>query len=390
MTMSDDVYHRLARVLDTLPNGFPATESNVEIKLLKKVFTPEEADLFCDLRLEFETAAQIAERTGRPLEGLEEMLTSMRDRGEIMGVDFSNANRFKMILWVFFGNLNHFKTIPQILLGNMKLFKMVPWVLGIYEYQVKRMDRDFAALSEEYFPYFGKQFFEKKPQYMQVIPIDRDLSARHESLAYEEVSRIIEKGRSFALAECICKKEKGLLDHPCDKPVEVCLAIAPLPGLLDDFTHWGRPVSKTEAYDVLKKAEAAGLVHLTHNVANNHFFICNCCGCCCGILRGINELGIQAPVYTNFYAEIDADSCTLCGTCADDRCQVNALKEGKDAYRVIREQCIGCGLCISTCPADAIRLFRKRPEEIVAPPRDEDDWMEMRARNRGVDYSIHK
>lgn len=48
--MSDQVYYKLAKVLDTLPNGFSATENGLEIKLLKKIFTPEEADLFCDLR----------------------------------------------------------------------------------------------------------------------------------------------------------------------------------------------------------------------------------------------------------------------------------------------------------------------------------------------------
>jgi len=49
--MSDEVYHKLAKVLDTLPNGFPATESGVEIKLLKRIFEPEQAELFCDLKL---------------------------------------------------------------------------------------------------------------------------------------------------------------------------------------------------------------------------------------------------------------------------------------------------------------------------------------------------
>jgi hypothetical protein len=35
--MSDKIYQNLAKVLDTLPNGFPATESGIEIKLLKKI-----------------------------------------------------------------------------------------------------------------------------------------------------------------------------------------------------------------------------------------------------------------------------------------------------------------------------------------------------------------
>lgn len=362
--MNDEVYRKLAKVLDTLPNGFPATESGVEIKLLKRIFTPEEADLFCDLRLTFETAEQIAERTGRPLEGLEEILTTMWERGEVVGVDF----------------------------GGVKIFKMVPWAFGIYEFQLPHMDRELAETSEEYMKVFGQQFFENKPQLMQVIPIEKEIPARHETLTYEKVSSVIENGQSSMVNECICKKEQGLLDNRCEKPLEVCLAIAPVPGVFDNNRLGGRVISKEEAYEVLRKSEEAGLVHMTWNVESGHFFICNCCGCCCGVLRGINDLGIAASTVVNsyYYAEIDPDGCVACGTCADERCQVNAIEEGEEAYRVIREKCIGCGLCVSTCPSEAIRLVRKPPEEVVPPPKDEEAWFEERGRQRGVDFSAYK
>jgi ferredoxin len=151
-------------------------------------------------------------------------------------------------------------------------------------------------------------------------------------------------------------------------------------------------MSKDEAYGVLNKAEEAGLVHLTWNVERGHFFICNCCGCCCGVLRSINELGINASEVINsyYYAEIDTDACAACGTCKDERCQVNAIEEGDDAYRVIREKCIGCGLCVTTCPSEAMKLVRKQPQEIVPPPTDEMDWFEKRGRERGVDFSAYK
>lgn len=54
-SFDEHTFHKLAKVLDTLPNGFPATQSGVKIKLLKKIFTPGQTDLFCDLRLTFET-----------------------------------------------------------------------------------------------------------------------------------------------------------------------------------------------------------------------------------------------------------------------------------------------------------------------------------------------
>ncbi len=44
-----DIYHRLREKLDDIASGFPATESGVEIQLLKRLFTTEEAALFLKL-----------------------------------------------------------------------------------------------------------------------------------------------------------------------------------------------------------------------------------------------------------------------------------------------------------------------------------------------------
>jgi len=212
--MNDKIYQKLAKVLDTLPNGFPATESGTEIKLLKKIFRPQDAELFCDLRLSWETAQQIAERTGRPLDGLEDHLVKMRDLGQVFGVD----------------------------IGGVRIFKMLPWAFGIYEFQLPRMDRELAEMCEEYAKVSGEQFFKNKPQLMQVIPIEKEIQAVHEALPYEKVSGIIESGKSFMVQECICKKEQGLLDHPCSRPLEVCMAIAPIEGAFDKYDH-GRKLS---------------------------------------------------------------------------------------------------------------------------------------------------
>ena len=361
--MSEKIYTSLAKVLDTLPNGFPATDSGVEIKLLKRIFRPQDAELFCDLRLNFETAQQISERTGRPLEGLEEHLSEMKDRGQVFGID----------------------------LGGIKMFKMVPWAFGIYEFQLPHMDRELAEMCEEFGEVYGKQFFSKKPQLMQVIPIEKEIPNKQQSLAYEQVSNIIENSQSFAVFDCVCKKEKHVLGDGCDKPLEICTGYAPIPGVFDDSDH-ARAITKTEAYAVLNKAEEAGLVHLTWNVESGHFFICNCCGCCCGVLRSINEMGINASEVINsyYFAQIDPDECTVCGICRDERCQVNAIEEGDDAYEIIPEKCIGCGLCVTTCPSEAISLIRKQPEDITLPPENEMAWFEKRATERGVDFSKYK
>jgi len=41
--MTIDVYRKLQENFDTFPMRFPPTETGVEIQLLKKLFTPEEA-----------------------------------------------------------------------------------------------------------------------------------------------------------------------------------------------------------------------------------------------------------------------------------------------------------------------------------------------------------
>lgn len=363
MNSHDEVYFRLAKVLDTLPNGFPSTASGVEIRLLKKIFAPDEAELFCDLRLTFETAGQIAERTGRPLEGLQKKLVAMWHRGQLFGIKF----------------------------GETWYFKMLPWVFGIYEFQLGRIDRELAELCEEYGLVYAQQFFTGKPQLMQVLPIEETITAEQEAMPYQKVSALIEKSQAFLLNECICKKEQALLGKICDRPLEVCLAMAPVPGIFDK-SRTGRVITKDEAYELLKKTEEAGLVHLTNNLQNGQFFICNCCKCCCGVLRSINELGIPAwdVVNSQYYAEIDPDTCIACGMCADERCQVKAIEEGEDACRIIPERCIGCGLCISACPAEAIRLVHKKLENTEPPPITEEAWFDERGRQRGTDFSKYK
>jgi H+/Na+-translocating ferredoxin:NAD+ oxidoreductase subunit B len=359
----EDVYRKLARVLDTLPNGFPSTESGVEIKLLKKIFTPQQADLFCGLRLTFETAEQVAERTGRPLEGLEEKLKEMGKAGQLFAID----------------------------MGGIWVFKMMPWAFGIYEFQNDRLDQEFVKLNEEFAPVYGKQFFSQTPQLMQVLPIEKQIAVEQETLPYEKVSSLIDQNQSFLVNDCICKKEQGLLGHPCDRPMQVCLAMAPIPGAFDKYPY-GKVLTKEEAYALLDKTEELGLVHLTANQQGGNYYICNCCGCCCGVLGGINKLGIPASkvINSHYYAEIDPDKCISCGICAEERCQVKAIEEGDEAYRVDPERCIGCGLCVSTCSGEAIRLVHKNQEKIVPPPINEEAWFEERGRVRGVDFSKYK
>ena len=340
--MSDEVYQKLAQVLNTLPNGFPSTESGLEIKILKKIFTPEEAELFCDLRLTSETAEEISSRTGRPLEGLEDILITMWKRGEIWGTD----------------------------INGVKTFKMIPWVIGIYEFQIDRMDKEFAGMSEEYRMHFGPPLLMAKPELMQVIPIEKEIPINQQALPYQQVSAIIEKSQSFAVNECICNKEKKLLGKGCNKPDEICLALSTESITLDDHP-WGRPINREEAYEVLKKAEENALVHLSSNTESDQWFICNCCGCCCEAMIASRRFSHLNPVHTtNFIPEIDTTNCNGCGKCVNI-CPVEAMtlmsandphRPKKKQARLDEQRCLGCGLCLRACARGNIHLQRPLTE----------------------------
>ncbi len=51
-----------------------------------------------------------------------------------------------------------------------------------------------------------------------------------------------------------------------------------------------------------------------------------------------------------------------------DRCQMDAIEEGEDVSKIIDGRCIGCGLCVSTCPEEAISLVVK--PDTIAPPKN--------------------
>jgi hypothetical protein len=81
-----DVYERLARHLDDLPAGFARTKSGVELRILRRLFTPEEADLTLHLTLIAEEARIVALRAGMPVEETARRLDAMARKGLIFPV----------------------------------------------------------------------------------------------------------------------------------------------------------------------------------------------------------------------------------------------------------------------------------------------------------------
>lgn len=349
------IYEQLAYALDKLPNGFPRTPSNVEIPLLQKIFSPEEAAIAAHLGRELEPVDVIAKRAG---------LSESRAGARLM----SMAER--RLIW-FDGR----REKPH--------FRLAPFIIGIYEVQLDNMDHEFAHLFERYMAEGGAAGIMKpQPAVHRVVPAQIAVKSEW-VLPYDDVREILLGAKMFRVSDCICRRQQDQLGRKCDFPLRTCLVYSSV-----EMPPTPDTISREEALTVLDEAERVGLVHTMSNVRNKSLFlgevgyICNCCGCCCGILRGITDWGIENSVaQANYYAAIDPDKCSACGLC-ERRCQVGAVSEQNGGFTVNRRRCIGCGLCVSGCPSNAAKLNRKPDSETIPPPLDLADWEQQRLRNR--------
>jgi ferredoxin len=353
--MPGDVYRELAQRLDAIPNGFPATDSGVELRLLAKLFNPVEAEVASVMRLTREPAADIAARVGIEPKGAHRMLKGMARKGLI-----------------------------RVEKGEGELtFGLMPFVVGIYEEQLPRMDAELATLFEQYYQETRAGITQDKPSLHRVIPVEKAIPFDVEIFPYERAFELLDAAKSWGVRDCICRVQQGLVGKGCDRPVENCLIFAPVEGAFN-HSQTTRAISQEEALRILRAAEEAGLVHSAANHQAPHYYICNCCTCCCGILRGIAEFGVPtALARSDFHAIVDAEECAGCGDCLE-HCQFGALSLPDDVCVVDDVRCVGCGLCITACITEALYLERRPEGEVSAPPTDIKDWMVRRAQQREI------
>lgn len=333
----DAVYKKLAVHLDNMPGGFPATESGVEIRILKRLFTPTEAEAALNLSLMLEPAAAIAARMGQPEAETSQMLADMSKKGLIL----------------------------RAAKGGQTLYMAAQFVIGIWEYHVNDLDEGLIKDFNEYVPHLMKTQLGLKTQQLRVIPVSQSVSAEMNIMPYEKAEEIIRSQSKIVVAPCICRKEHKMVGKGCGKPEETCLVFGSGAYFYEE-NGIGRSITPEEAIAILKSGIEAGLVLQPGN-SKKPLNICMCCGCCCQILKNLRALDEPAKyVCSSYRAEVDPESCCACEICIP-YCQMDAITVG-DAARIDPKRCIGCGLCVSACQFGAIRLLEKDAAGKWVPP----------------------
>ena len=184
--MGRDIYRQLQKKLDTYSMGFPETESGIEIKILKKLFTRDEAELFMSMGPMLELPEAIAERAGLSVNEASSKLEEMAGKGLLF---------------------RHRK-------GDVKKYSAIPFVHGLFEYKVKNLDRELAELINAY----GEEGFDKAMAncggyFLRTIPIGESLSPEYKIALYEDALEILKSKDLIVVANCICRTMKRTIDQ---------------------------------------------------------------------------------------------------------------------------------------------------------------------------------
>ncbi|MFX0123515.1 MAG: ATP-binding protein [Candidatus Hodarchaeota archaeon] len=346
MTVRDDIYTKLRDQIDKMPIGLPATDSGVELRILQQLFTPEEAQIALHLNIIHEPIKKIYKRAKK-----------------------SNPSITAKEVETTLERLVRKGTIASRIKNGKKSYSYLQFAIGMFEYQVDQMTKEFFQDCEEYLHAgFKNEFYKTKIPQLRPIPVSRSIPTNHPIAIYDNIRNIIQHTEGeFSVMNCICKQGKDLIGQECQVSEirETCI-LFPNPTSYFRKFQISRPVSKGEILRILDQAEEVGLVIQPGNSQQPNF-ICCCCGDCCGVLTMAKTYSRPSELFSsNYHVVIDPKKCNGCGTCLK-RCQMEALVIDEEKTIVNLERCIGCGLCVTKCPNNAIMLEEKN--RITVPPK---------------------
>jgi len=350
---SDREYRMLQTRLDRHITGAPASETFM--KILKLLFTPEDARLARQIPTKPISLNGLARKLDVPREELDDRMTDLAERGLVI----------------------------DIMYNNKRYFSLAPVVIGFFEFTFMRTRdelpmAELARLFDRYMTEddrFARSVFQGQTQLGRSLVreealIDQDHT---EILDWERASHIIQSATQAAVSLCACRHKASHLGTACDKPQEVCLSLNFSADVLIR-SGLARSVTIDEAMRILEVAKDAGLAQTGDNVQRTVGYICNCCGCCCGMMEAVKLFNMKHAIVTsNWLMEIDPVKCKGCGQCAA-ACPLDIIEivsEGTGRHKkawAVRDEtlCLGCGVCYTACKFDAIRM-KPRAHRVFTP-----------------------
>lgn len=351
---TDQEYRFLQQRISQKVQGNP--DSATLMKILHILFSPEDAKLARKLPHNLTPVNVLSKNLKIPVDELNDKLTEMAHRGVVFDME-CNGQRYV--------------TLP-------------PVVIGFFEFVFMRARPDLpmkelAHLFEKYFTEedgaLVRSIWQGQTQLARTFAMEETISENDHSeiLDWERATHIVSTATAISVGMCQCQHLAQHHGKACDKPQEVCLSFnyAAESMARNELT---RLITKDEAMSILGKCKEYNLVQIGDNVQRKVSFICNCCGCCCHLLKGIKNYNInKGVVSSNWIMEVNLSKCKGCGECAK-ACPVNAIRidkntEGDKKKRwAVRDEevCLGCGICSKICRNDGA-IMKPRAQRILAP-----------------------